>query len=60
MNEIVYIDKNGKRRKKPPEGTTHFKPKPIVNGAGVSPENGMPVRPILDTEVKKRAKKKKI
>ena len=58
MNEIVYIDKNGKRSKKPPKGVPPFKQKPFVNGEGISPENGLPVRPILDTEVKKIAKKK--
>ena len=58
MNEIVYIDKDGKRSKRPPKGVPPFVPKPIVNGQGISPQNGIPVRPILDTEVKKRAKKK--
>jgi len=58
MTEIVYIDKNGKRSKKPPEGVPPFKPKPIVNGDGISLRNGIPCKPMLDTEVKKRAKKK--
>jgi hypothetical protein len=58
MNNVIYINKNGERRKKPPEETPHFKPKSVVNGNGISPQNGIPVRPILETEVKKSAKKK--
>ena len=58
MNNVIYINKNGERRKKPPEETPHFKPKSVVNGKGITLQNGLPVRPILDTEVKKIAKKK--
>lgn len=58
MNDIVYIDKNGKRRKKPPKGVPPFKPKPPINGSGCSAKNGIPCKPILDTEVKRLAKKK--
>jgi len=60
MNEIVYIDKNGKRRKKPRQGVPPMRPKPILNGEGVSRENGIPVKPHLDTGVRKRAKRKKV
>lgn len=59
MDEILYIDRNGKRSKKPPEGVPPFKPKPIVNGEGVSSENGISCKPILDIEVRKNAKSKK-
>jgi len=58
MNEIVYIDKNGKRRKKPREGVPPFVPKPPINGEGCSPENGILVKPKLDGKVRKRAKKR--
>ena len=60
MNEIVYVNKKGKRSKKPPKGVPPFKPKPILNGEGVSLENGIPVKPHLDLKVRKRAKRKKV
>ena len=60
MNDIVYVNKKGKRSKKPPEGTPLFKPKPIVNGEGCSRRNGVPTKPKFDTEVRKRAKNKKV
>lgn len=42
------------------EGIPPFKPKPPVNGEGVTSRNGLPTKPKLDTEVRKRAKRKKI
>jgi len=60
MNEIVYIDKKGRRSKKPPKGVPPFVPKKPVNGSGCSAENGIPTRPIPDWRVRKRAKRKKI
>lgn len=32
----------------------------LLNGEGVSSKNGIPVKPRLDTKVRKRAKRKKI
>lgn len=56
MNEIVYIDKDGRRSKKPPKGVPPFVPKPPIDGNGVSLENGIPCKPHLDEKVRKRAK----
>ncbi len=58
MNDIVYVDKDGRRSKKPPNGVPPFVPKPPVDGSGLSIGDGLPCKPILDLEVKKRAKKK--
>ena len=59
-DEIVYVNKKGKRHKKPPKGVPPFRPKPPVNGEGVSRGNGIPVKPKLDMGVRKRAKRKKV
>ena len=42
------------------DGVPPFKPKPPVNGEGVSPRNGIPVKPHLDMKVRKRANRKKV
>jgi len=57
VSDVIYIDKNGKKKKKPPKGVPPFKPKPVVNGEGCSPKNGIPVLPKLERQVRKRAKK---
>jgi len=60
MNNIIYVNKNGKKSKKPPKGIPKFVPRPVLNGQGASLENGIPVKPKLDMGVRKRAKRKKI
>lgn len=42
------------------EGIPRFKWKPPINGEGCSLENGTLCKPILDMEVKKRAKKREV
>jgi hypothetical protein len=56
--KIVYIDKNGKRSNRPPDGVPPFIPKPPVDGSGISIGDGIPCNVNPDFEVKKRAKSK--
>jgi len=59
-DEVIYVDKNGNRHKKPPKGISPFKPKPIVDEEGCSLENGILCRPILNGRVRKYAESKKV
>ena len=47
---LIIYEKNGKhRRKAKPEEV----PKRLVNGEGVSAENGIPVRPKIDARIRR-------
>jgi len=59
MNEIVYYDRDGKRRKKPPRNIPPFIPKNVVDGEGVSLQNGFPTTVTINTEVKRKNAKSK-
>lgn len=59
MVEMVYYNKQGRKSKKPPKGVPECKPDLEIKG-GVTPANGVPVKPLLDSEMRKRAKKKRV
>lgn len=51
----LIVEKDGTIRKATPEEAP--KRGSLVDGEGVSPENGIPCMPILDGRVRKRAKR---
>jgi len=53
---LLYVDRKGRVSRRFPKGIPEPKPKPLVEGEGASYEDGIPVIPKLDKELRKRGK----